>query len=212
MHEFNGMNYFNGKIQSFWDHKYQQPFHEFLYKYHHHVVFITSAHIHRMELRNHQSKTHPNINISQIVSSASSPVYTNNPGYSTLEIWQSNEPKQKIKFTKHTQNNFQLQYYTMTGDVKSSWRIEHPKELYGLDLNNATSLRMYDKMFRSVGHFGAFMAFEFGFDKYFREIIGRKIIMPFFVRAYDSAFMIRDLCSMMWFRNNTDFHTCYLNE
>ena len=69
----------------------------------------------------------------------------------------------------------------MTGDVQGSWRVVDPKELYGLDLNEPDTLRTYDKRIRSVGDFGSFLAFEFGFDKFFREVVGRYLIMPFFM-------------------------------
>ena len=84
------------------------------------------------------------------------------------------------------------------GDIASSWRIYDPIEEFNLDLNNVTTLQQYNTIFESIGDFGAFIAFEFGFDKYFREIIGRYIIMPFYMRAYDSNFMKGDLCAMMW--------------
>ena len=90
----------------------------------------------------------------------------------------------------------------MTGNIKGSWRKESPKEAFGLDLNDPSTLRRYNQKFTNAGDFGAFLAFEYGFDLFFREIIGRYIIMPFFMSNYNPEFMSRDLCSMMWFTTN----------
>ena len=105
-----------------------------------------------------------------------------------MELWQSYQKDgvSKFKFINHRQHNFQLQYYIMTGDIKGSWRPENPKKSYGLDLNNPNSLRNYNHKFNDAGDYGSFLAFEFGFDKFFGEIVGRYIIMPFFLRNYDS--------------------------
>ena len=54
-------------------------------------------------------------------------------------------------------------------------------------------------MFTTWGGFGEFLAFEMGYDKYFREIIARYLLMPFYMSTYDGWFMSKDLCVMMWF-------------
>ena len=64
MHEFNGMNYFIGKFQRFWENEYHEAFLDILKKYHKNVALISSSHIHRMEMRNQISIDHPMINIS----------------------------------------------------------------------------------------------------------------------------------------------------
>ena len=57
-------------------------------------------------------------------------------------------------------------------------------------------------MFKSPGDYGAFLAYEFGYDKFFGEIIGRYFIMPFFLRWYDPEFASKDLCALMYFEEH----------
>ena len=59
---------------------------------------MSSGHIHRMEMKNLLSIEHPNVNVSQLVHSSTSPIYTNNPGYGTLEIWKGQAPDTKVYF------------------------------------------------------------------------------------------------------------------
>lgn len=93
MHEFDGLNYFIGKFQRFWEDEYHLEYVRILHRYHDQIALISSSHIHRMEIKNEISIDFPLVNITQLVHSSTSPIYTNNPGYGTIELFRSTDQR-----------------------------------------------------------------------------------------------------------------------
>ena len=50
------------------------------------IVLISGAHIHRSEMRMPMSIKYPDLKIPLLVSQAVTPIYMNNPGYTTIQI------------------------------------------------------------------------------------------------------------------------------
>ena len=57
------------------------------------ISLITGAHIHRNEIRSSQSEVFKDLKIPILITQSVTPVYMNNPAYTTLNVIQENEKK-----------------------------------------------------------------------------------------------------------------------
>lgn len=63
MHEFHGVNYFNGKYQDFWQKGYGDRYLEILNANRDGIKLTTAGHIHHLELRSQIAPNMPELNI-----------------------------------------------------------------------------------------------------------------------------------------------------
>lgn len=91
MHVFPGLNYYYGQEQVFWHVNFTEKFLDHLLPHQDKIVFASGAHVHRAEFRDATSKLHPNLSVPLIVSPSVSPVYLNNPSYTTLTVGNNKE-------------------------------------------------------------------------------------------------------------------------
>ena len=88
MHVFPGLNYYNTYFydEQFWYANYTERFITIMQRFQSDIIFGNGAHIHRAEFRDSVSSTHHNFSLPFLVTPSVSPVYMNNPGYTTLSI------------------------------------------------------------------------------------------------------------------------------
>lgn len=84
MHVFPGLNYFQG-LEQFWHSEPTKVFNDLMQKYRNQILIGTGAHVHQAEFRapiyGDKSESVP-----YLVSASISPVYMNNPTFTTIEI------------------------------------------------------------------------------------------------------------------------------
>lgn len=152
---------------------------------------VAGSHIHRTEFRNPMSSKYGQSTVPMLVSESVSPVYLNNPGYSTVKI-----SKDGKTFNGVNIHLYQLQYYIFFG--VNSWANHDPLKDYGMDFNKPQTLHGYPNFVQTSNDFGKFLAWEFGFDFFFQELVG-KVLMPLYMAFQDKNFKTGDLCMMMYY-------------
>ena len=86
MHVFPGQNYYQNKFEQFWLYNYTTQFLRILDYYQNEISLITGTHIHRNQMRSSLSDIYLNLNIPMLITQSVTPVYYNNPAYTTLTI------------------------------------------------------------------------------------------------------------------------------
>lgn len=180
--------------------------------YQDHIQLISGAHIHRSQVRGPLSSVHHNLTVPLLVTTSITPVYRNNPGYTTLEIkMNSTIPNTThFEFGPLVTDTFQLQYYLLFG-VKS-WAQTIHKELYGLDINDYKSLHTLPNFIRNSMDLGAFDGYNAGYDKFVSEAMFGFIFYPLYIEFIDKDDLSLYLCTMMWYENGHGFEQCRGNS
>lgn len=86
LHIFPGVNNFLYVEEEFWIPSYTDRFTQIMHNYQSKIKLITGAHIHRAGFRDASSSSLPDLNIPIFISPSISPVYQNNPGYTTFDF------------------------------------------------------------------------------------------------------------------------------
>lgn len=92
MHIFPGLNNFKG-IEITWREDATSAFLDVLNEARDDVAFISGAHIHNNRLELQHSDKHPHLKVPLWVSPAVSPIYGNNPAFSTMHLTVNNDTK-----------------------------------------------------------------------------------------------------------------------
>jgi len=207
MHIFPGLNDYNG-VQEFWHANYTNQLLQIIEEYQDNIQLVSGAHIHRSQVRNPSSSSYQNISVPLLVTTSITPIYFNNPGYTTLEISLDKRVNKTnhLEFSKLLVHTFQLQYYLLTGT--KAWHDLDPKEQYGLDLNDKSTLRNYKSFVENSMDLGAFDGFATGMDTYTREALYGFIFYPLYVDADHENDLPLYMCSLLWYENGDDFKEC----
>ena len=94
MHVFPGLNYYPGgssgePIQVFYKDEFSKPFLGILDKHKEAMPLLLGSHVHRMAFRCPLSHDYPDLQIKVLATPSVTPVYSNNPGYTLLELEES---------------------------------------------------------------------------------------------------------------------------
>lgn len=148
------------------------------------------------------SATHNNFSLPFLVTPSVSPVYMNNPGYTTLSI-KDNKISENPKV-----NSLQL-IYNILFNVKL-WSTMDPNQEFGIDFNNPSSFRNYFSFIQTPQEFGNLLAHEYGYDKKFAELVISEILIPAYIKLKDEKYMVKTLCDMMFYEldNDTELADC----
>lgn len=211
MHVFPGLNDYGG-VEQFWHEDATSQFLNFVSQYQDSIQLISGAHIHRSQLRGPRSSVHHNLSVPLLVTTSITPIYRNNPGFTTLEI----KLNSTIGKSKHFQfgplltETFQLQYYMLFG-VKAWAQVVH-KDLYGLDINDFTSLRSLPNFLQNSMDLGAFDGYNAGFDKYVSEALYGFVFYPLYVEFVEKDDLSLYLCTFLWYEQGQGFTDCRNNS
>ena len=93
------------------------------------IVVILGAHIHSGEIRVPSSHLYPNLKKSVMVSPAVSPIYSNNPGYSVMDVSYANAVE-KVDWRFLQLQEYMLfrykRYYTMDPESFFALKLNDP--------------------------------------------------------------------------------------
>mmetsp|Transcript_23993 Transcript_23993/g.36853 ORF Transcript_23993/g.36853 Transcript_23993/m.36853 type:complete len:200 (+) Transcript_23993:1107-1706(+) len=195
MHIYPGQNYFNNNVQQFWYSNFTDRFLSILAEHNDPVELITGAHVHRAEFKDPLYEKNSHLNIPEVIGLSVSPIFMNNPGFTGLEF------SPDLKMSKLEVHSFQLQYYAMFKH-KDVFALLDPLKDFKFDLNVPETMRNYSQVITSLPKYGKLFGFEFGYDKYFRDLLFAYVVIPLYVKLFDHNQEVGDLCSMEYFSND----------
>ena len=129
-----------------------------------------------------------------LVTPSIAPNYNNNPSYTTLKISDFTIKDLKI-------NSYQLHQHILFNT--HTWVELDPLADYKIDLNDGRGT--IDYLFIDPVEYGKFIGYEFGFDKYTREVIIGNVMVPIQMKFGYQLLAIKDSCSLInYFEDSYD--------
>lgn len=128
-----------------------------------------------------------------LITPSLTPVYFNNPSFTILDVTKRPNSDHLV-FQSLFVRAFQLQYNILfNSDI---WTSLDPKRVYGQDLNDPATLNPFT-FIPTSWHFGYFLAFEYGYDRFARQAIG--IIVNVARMVVLKGMTDKVLCSMQYY-------------
>jgi hypothetical protein len=166
-----------------------------------------AAHTHHGELSYPIAPNGISYDIPLISSGSISPIFANNPAYSTLDLGDQIE-----SFTQHS-----LQLYAYIFFRFELWSDLSYDDFYNFsspsDLNSATKVRSYFKnqLQSNAYNFASYVGGRMGFSEIPREIGGYLFtyIKPLMTIYFMEDYQLDFICSLMYF-SEEDYQTCSL--
>lgn len=203
MHVFPGLNYFKGWKEIFWHQEFTETMEKILDNHQHSIKFLSGSHIHRTEFRDPFSHGHASLSIPFLISPSVSPVYLNNPGFTTMTIRDSHIQSLKVW-------SFQLPYFIAFG-LANVWSVLDPLKTFKFDFNkpNEASMRKIFDLLESPSDYGHFLGYEMGYDYYFSFLVLGQVIMPLYMMYVDPNALVYDACFMIFMDpQSIELETC----
>ena len=211
MHIFPGLNYFkkdvsSNPIQEFWMANYTQRYLDIIYKHQDKIIYNIGSHVHRVALKAPMSSNHTDINLKIYASPSISPVYDNNPGYSFIELDDSDYKVNEItlKFLRLYVVDFMFGA-RVWNEIKLSLEM-------GIDLNDASQIRSYyQKMMNNPSKWADFESITLGHGLVTRVI--SKALMPAWIILGETLKNSLSLCLNSFYdRNDELLKECAANS
>lgn len=135
MHIFPGLFYFGGEEQ-FYRSNYTSAFLSILNQHQNQIVTLLGAHIHWGDVRAPISSEFPDLKVALLATPSLSPIFDNNPGYSLLDISDTNSHIVQLRWRF-------LQLYSYIFLKFKSYTTVDTESLFDVDLNSVDSIRQF---------------------------------------------------------------------
>eukprot|EP00347_Sterkiella_histriomuscorum_P008268 403345729 len=198
MHIFPGLFYFSGEEQ-FYRTNYTSALLAIINSHQNQIQFMLGAHIHWGDIRAPISHEFPDLKVVLLATPSISPIFNNNPGYSVLELSDSNNEVTDMKWRF-------LQLYSYIFMKYKSFSTIDTEELFDIDVNSVDSIRSYvNRQQTDSNFFGVVMTAKLGYNWIFQQMGG--LLFPLGKMFFMKNIQQNVLCALKYFEIE-DYHNC----
>jgi len=197
MHIFPGMIYATSLLE-FWQEAFLESYLDILDTYQHQIIANLGSHIHSNEIRAPSSSTHPDVQLTQLATSALSPKDYNNPSYTVIDL-SAEEGIQDVQWRSLLLYEFIVFRITVFNTIK-------PLKRFDIDLNEAGEIEsLVEGLQGKLAEFTKYMGTKLGYPWLLTNLVA--FFLDIFFRSKVQNLQLHYVCAMKFYQLQ-DYEDC----